>query len=91
MDILHPANATRVLAVPQSWDSIEQGDCSPLPVIDYEDGGQPWMLSVWRPSPEDLKALNEGHGITLAILGKSHPVVAVGITNVAVVDLPIVP
>lgn len=91
MDIVRPANATRELGVPQEWDTATQGACSPLPVIDYEEGGSPWMLSVWKPDADDLAALNAGHGITLAILGKAHPVVAVGITNVAITDLPVVP
>lgn len=89
MDIVHPANATRILGVPPEWDSTKQGACSALPIIDYKDDAeQPWMMSVWRPSAEDLAMLNAGHGLSLHVLGTSHPVVGLGLTELPLTDEP---
>lgn len=33
----------------------------------------PVMISAWEPTPEDLRILNEGGKIYLAVFGKSHP------------------
>lgn len=41
----------------------------------------PAMLTLWHPTPEDLKKLNEGGGIVLTVLGSAHPPV-----NMEVID-----
>lgn len=37
------------------------------------------FTSFWKPSAAELKALNEGHFVTLSIYGHQHPVVSMGV------------
>lgn len=37
-----------------------------------------WLTSVWKPTPEELAALNDGGSVVLSICAPRHPVVAVG-------------
>ncbi|AJD82993.1 hypothetical protein PJWF_00100 [Achromobacter phage JWF] len=81
MDILHPSNATRVLKAPKEWDTETQGECGDLPIIDLEQDGQKWMMSVWRLSDDEIELLKKGHGLIVQIMGTQHPVIAVGLTS----------
>lgn len=42
----------------------------------------PVMVSTWRPSPDELKALNEGMPVVLRIVGRGHPPVMLGVAGV---------
>lgn len=54
----------------------ERGTCGALP-IQFVDGT---MQSYWKPSPEDLKTLNEGGHVRLCVHGNGHPPVWVDVT-----------
>jgi len=58
---------------PADWDPNE-GECSPLPI--HRQGQR--MISVWKPSAEELALLNAGGGVELTVLGVQHPVVSLG-------------
>lgn len=68
------SGSTGVLGAPEDWDHDGVGECTPLPVM--RDGR--WMVSVWKPSADELATLNRGGAISLHIAGHVHPVVALG-------------
>jgi hypothetical protein len=67
--------AQRTLEAPQGWDHKVQGECGGLPVM--RDGSA--LVSVWKPSAEELEMLNRGGGVVLSLLVSGHPVTAVGV------------
>lgn len=73
--IEHPTN-TRVLRAPPG---VRLAECGPLPVTDTVMNGQPAVGSFWKPSPEELAALNEGHPVVLLVAGDRHPPVFIGV------------
>lgn len=68
---------SRPLGAPRDWDQERDGACSVLPVADVvdEQSGLNFMYSVWRPTTEQLAALNNGGAVRLGIGGRVHPVV----------------
>lgn len=81
----HISNATRVLGKPTDWDDDANGQCVGLPILDYQDPATQinYMISMWEPTPEELKALNAGAAVKLWVCGVQHPVVAVGVGEIA--------
>ncbi|RKF23372.1 hypothetical protein D6851_02560 [Altericroceibacterium spongiae] len=71
----------RMLGAPKGWDQKLDGMCGILPVADEVDvqSGHNFMYSVWKPTPEQLEALNNGGAIRLGICGESHPVINMGV------------
>lgn len=63
-----------------------RGTCGALPVLRLDDAGVVW-ISIWRPSSEDLAALNAGGHVRLAVHGASHPPVWID-AIAGVVELP---
>lgn len=51
-------------------------DCGDLPTMveNDPDTGLPVITSVWKPSDEDLRILNEGGCICLSLFGSQPPV-----------------
>lgn len=74
---------SRPLGAPKDWDPVLDGRCGVLPVTDAidEQSGFNFMYSVWRPTAEELAALQNGGALRLGIMGTTHPVV-----NMAVLD-----
>jgi hypothetical protein len=62
---------TRRLGAPKNWNHETDGICHTLEICD-RDG---WMISAWRPTPAEIKLINEGQPIFLYIQGYNHPVV----------------
>lgn len=76
----HPG-VTRRFGPPADWSEAEHGECGSLEIADVErEGGLRFMESLWRPSEEELAALNRGAAFILGISGADHPVVYVGVT-----------
>lgn len=50
-------------------------DVADLNVIRTDDG----FISAWFPTPEELKALNDGAPVYLFIYGAGHPPVYLGV------------
>ena len=57
---------TRVLGEEQGY--------IPLPVCDGLFQGEPVIYSFWKPSVEELKALNEGRFVRMMVLGGQPPI-----------------
>lgn len=73
MEIVKIEGATRVLGAPADWDNT-QGECVGLPIVDHPEG---WMISEWRPTQEEMRALIEGGSIRLWVQGSAHPAVSI--------------
>ena len=49
--------------------------CDDLPtMVEKDDSGAVSITSVWKPSEEDLKILNEGGCVCLSVCGRQPPV-----------------
>jgi hypothetical protein len=68
-------NATKVFGAPSDWKD-DGSSCAGLPVKEVETDQGKFMVSAWEPTPEELKALNEGKSVQLWVRGEGHPVVA---------------
>jgi hypothetical protein len=67
---------TVVLGAPVDWDG--SAECIGLPVVQTQTG----YASFWRPSREELAALNAGAFIALHVWGRAHPPVAIEVEQV---------
>jgi hypothetical protein len=67
---------SRRIGKPKDWVSELDGECGDIFVMDAIDtlSGQNFMYSLYKPTPEDLAALNNGGALRLGIAGRSHPV-----------------
>lgn len=75
----HKSN-NRVLGAPNGWDQ-NAVECGALPITDCDFEGVPAVASYWRPTAEELKALNDGGLVVLFVLGRTMPPVAIDVTN----------
>jgi len=76
MDVERIPGATRNFGAPKDWNPERDGPCGVLPIRDEAcDRGMHWMVSQYKPSPEDLAVLNAGGSIRLGINGTTHPVI----------------
>lgn len=78
--IQHPTN-NKVLGAPPDWDQ-SKGYCNALPITKLENDTRLSLVSFWRPSAAELKALNEGHPLMLWIHSAAHPPVSLGVEGV---------
>jgi hypothetical protein len=77
MNPLRHPNTNAVLGKPANWKP-EDGECLELPIVRDESGSLTCLNSYWRPTPVELKALNEGGAVNLRIFARAHPVVWLG-------------
>lgn len=68
--------ATRYLGAPDWWTPADDGYCAHLAILDMESDGVPVMASVWEPTPAELELLHGGARVTLFVVGRDHPPVA---------------
>lgn len=73
----------RAIGKPQGWDDTLDGECGTIFVTDAIDtlSGQNMMYSVYKPTAEDLAALQSGGVIRLGIMGRAHPVFQLGVLS----------
>ena len=78
MIIKHVDEATRVIGKSQGFLG--------LPIRDQIDPltGMPEMISAWEPTPDELRRLNQGDSVQLAVLGNGHPPVKIEVGPVTV-------
>lgn len=69
--------ATRVFGDPGDMES----HCSTLAIRDVVTKDGNFMVSAWEPTPDELKALNNGASVQLWIRGNVHPVVAMDVAG----------
>ena len=70
----HPSN-NAVLGAPKGWDQAAL-PCGALPVTRTEAEGQPCIASYWKPTAEELAALNAGGLVALWVIGATMPPVS---------------
>ena len=68
--------ATRDLAKPVGWDEKRDGKCGSLLVRDDVENGIHIIRSRWIPDEVELRMLNAGGSVELAIYGPAHPPVS---------------
>lgn len=78
----HPSN-NAVLGAPLGWDQ-QQLPCGALPITRVVADGVPHVVSFWRPSPAELKALAAGALVELWVVGNTLPPVAVAVESLGV-------
>jgi hypothetical protein len=66
----------RTIGPPRSWDADLGGECGTIFVTDAVDtlSGMNIMYTIYKPTAEDLEALNNGGVLRLGIMGSVHPV-----------------
>ena len=72
----HTNNA--VLGAPAGWNQQDL-PCGALPVTRTQIDGLAAVVSFWRPTAEELAALNAGGAVQLCVLGQTMPPVSVGV------------
>lgn len=74
MDVATIKGATHNPGAPRDWTEAN-GPCGTLPIIYRKDShGNPESVSAWRPTPEELKMLNDGGFVILSVVGWQVPV-----------------
>lgn len=77
--VQHPSS-NKVLVAPPG---VPHEQCVSLPITNVVyDGNIPAVWSFWRPSPEELKALNEGKCVRVSVIGETQPMMSVGVDGV---------
>lgn len=75
----HPLN-NAVLGAPKGWDQAEL-PCGALPITRVIADGVQHVVSYWRPTPEELKALANGALVELWVVGHTMPPVALAVES----------
>lgn len=68
----------RVLGAPAGWDQ-QQLPCNAVAITVMEIEGLPLVKSYWRPTEEELAALNAGGLVALSVVGSTMPPVALDV------------
>lgn len=76
------ANFTRILGPPDGWLKERDGHCSFMPIQDIQTEAGPAMMSVWEPTPDEIKRMQQGARVCLLILGEKHPPVRLSVGEV---------
>jgi hypothetical protein len=65
------AGKTHSLGAPRDWNEDKNGPCARLPVraIQIEGGVGMMFESAWKPSPEEIAALQNGGQVILRTYG----------------------
>ena len=72
----------RIEGATKDWgapNDMDKSECGTLPARLVMLNGIWFWESAWEPTPEELKALNEGGSIRLFVSSIKHPVVALGV------------
>jgi hypothetical protein len=80
MDIVRHPKTNHSFGAPAD---MQDGSCESLPVVIAKDEYGTWACSYWKPSGQELEALNAGGAIQLGVrlADHSHPVVSMGVTR----------
>ncbi len=77
---------TRVLNPPQGYDNgVAATKVGGLPIaIETDAHNIPFLVSCWKPSPEDIEALRAGAVVKLSVMGVQMPPVNVFVDRVEI-------
>jgi hypothetical protein len=85
MRIVEFVGQTNALSPPEGWDNLRDGPCGILPIRrELAAGEPPRMVSMWLPTEDELRLLNEGACVALNVVGAVHPPVALEVEKVEV-------
>lgn len=74
MEVATIKGATHNPGAPAGW-TPDRGPCGTLPIrVQRDTYGNQECLSAWRPTPEELRTLNEGGFVVLSVIGWQVPV-----------------
>lgn len=74
--IRHKSNNFRL----EKPSSLSDEQCQPLPVSVINTGIGATITSFWKPTPEELEALNANGVVMVTVLGTLHPPVEINVT-----------
>lgn len=81
MDFVKHRTSNVNFAAPADWDAESNGECGTLPITAHRnEEGETLLTSFWKPTPEELEALNANGALMLTVWGRSHPVVRIDVT-----------
>ncbi|WP_374374422.1 hypothetical protein [Dongia sp.] len=55
--------------------------CGALPIMRQQLQDGPAMISVWKPTEDELAQLNAGHAVRLVVYGTGHPPVWIDVAE----------
>lgn len=75
--------ATHNYQAPENWDTEKDGECGDLQVRVQLHGARGIIdnVSTWKPSADELAALNQGGVIELSILSPKQPAVGLSVVD----------
>lgn len=73
--IRHPSNNMELLPPP----GVSEEECQTLYATSGSVDGRRVVWSFWKPTPEELAALNEGKPVVFGVWGDKHPPVYLGV------------
>jgi hypothetical protein len=71
------ANSNIVMMAPRGMDNC----CDVHAAIGQYENGQPYIITAWRPTPEELVKINLGEPVWLHIVSHRMPPVSVTMDN----------
>lgn len=72
----HPSNNDVLLPPPGATND----ECRPLAITRaVTPDGAPWVVSYWRPDPEELALLAAGASVRFSCWGRTHPPIYLGV------------
>ena len=74
MNFVPHSSNNMLLAAPKGMDN-----CAILPATMMIEDNQTIIASFWKPTAEELAALNANGHVTLYVWGTMHPPVAIGV------------
>lgn len=75
--VQHPSN-NKVLGAPPGWDQLEM-PVNAIPLTQVESSGKTFLISYWKPTPEEIAQLRQGAFVTVWIHGVNQPIMAVSV------------
>lgn len=51
--------------------------------IEIDEHERPYFVSLWMPTIKEILALMKGGAVTLSVVGRSHPPVAIGVMDIS--------
>jgi hypothetical protein len=75
MEPIKITGSTRAFGAPVGWNEDVSGPCQSLPILDYEQDNNKYLVSGWKLTEREIIQVQAGLPIYLWINGPTHPVV----------------
>ena len=72
---------TRTIGRPAGWIDELDGPCGEVFVLDHHDEllNANWMVTFYKLTDDDIRALAQGGSLRLRIMGSGHPVIGMNV------------